>query len=68
MSSFTVDCLSGELYDVSIGMVIPMTIKLVSQQKFEEGSQAVCGFAEVHETSSNVDRSGRRDTRITELG
>jgi hypothetical protein len=36
LSSFTVGCLTGELYDVSIGMVIPVTIKLVSQQKFEE--------------------------------
>jgi len=36
MSSFTVGCLTGDLYNSKSGVVIPVTIMSVTQQKFEE--------------------------------
>jgi len=36
ISSFTVGCLTGELYDLVSGVVIPMTIRQVNQQIFEQ--------------------------------
>ncbi len=44
LSIFTIGCLTGELYHLYRGVVIPVTITSVTQQKFEDDLKQLADF------------------------